>query len=323
MQYTELGGKHACRDCDAGFYSSQLASVTKSVCTVCPTATYSAFVGAGSLVQCNACPVKTNSPVASTVASSCRCNAGHTGQACAACVEGTYKEVMGSAGCSACAPGNFLGQPGADSASICTSCPDYSHSPKANTSCKCNVGYEGPRDGPCTALRSYYSKELDEDQSYFNALANGDGFVTGPEWANALSVQISECEASVYLLDTNGDATMDFEEWRAGGNRKREGDVLSVMTLMYYASMNIDESSQGLESSELAAFMLTHSVDNFQEAISFIAQVDISKDGQVTIYEFNQHTKAIFGSFPFYSVNLERTEFFNLNYCIMSRLSKW
>jgi len=116
----------------------------------------------------------------------------------------------------------------------------------------------------------------------------------------------------------NGD-----EEWRAGGNGNREGDVWSVMTLMYYASMNIYESSQGLESSELAAFMLTHSVDNFQEAKSFIAQMDISKDGQVAIYEFNQHTKAIFGSFPFYSVNLESTDFFNLNYCIMSRLSKW
>ena len=63
-------------------------------------------------------------------------------------------------------------------------------------------------------------------------------------------------------------------EWRAGGNGNREGDVWSVMTLMYYASMNIYESSQGLESSELAAFMLTHSVDNFQEAKSFIAQMD-------------------------------------------------
>jgi len=46
---------------------------------------------------------------------------------------------------------------------------------------------------------------------------------------------------------------MDFEEWRAGGNGNREGDVWSVMTLMYYASMNIYENRQGLESSELAA----------------------------------------------------------------------
>ena len=74
-----------------------------------------------------------------------------------------------------------------------------------------------------------------------------------PELANALSVQISEGEALVSLLDTNGDAKMDFEEWRAGGNGNREGDVWSVMTLMYYASMNIYENRQGLESSELAA----------------------------------------------------------------------
>jgi len=182
------------------------------------------------------------------------------------------------------------------------------------------VGYEGPAGGPCTALPSFHHQLLEEAETRFrDADSNGDGFITGLDVASKRSLEISEGEAVVFLLDMNADGKIEFEEWHSADFVDPTHELWSIITLMYYASINSDES-QGMKLSELGDFMTklygVHDfVYNAQEAENLIEKMDTRpKDGEVTIHEFKESNKAILGSTPFYSVSLDRTDGFNLNY---------
>ena len=125
-----------------GFNSNLISSVCTcnagttgdgTACTNCLEGTYKTLTGSA---DCLGCPANSSSPVASTVNTACRCNAGWTGNdgtACTNCLEGTYKTLTGSAAC--------LG------------CPANSSSPVASTvigACRCNAGYSGLQPGTCT-----------------------------------------------------------------------------------------------------------------------------------------------------------------------------
>ena len=90
--------------------------------------------------DCMMCPAFSNSPLASSLRTDCVCNKGYTGPdgvECTACIEGTYKDVNGTAQCSLCAKGTYSPSNGTSS---CKSCPPFETtlSEGANTSSACN-----------------------------------------------------------------------------------------------------------------------------------------------------------------------------------------
>ena len=109
------------------------------------------------------CPVNSDSPVGSTSASECACNAGYELKVdrCEACPEGKFKEDLGNDSCEACAAGTYSNTAGATKADSCADCPlhEYSSDDKSEClqcpvnsgtassksatvdSCACNAGY--------------------------------------------------------------------------------------------------------------------------------------------------------------------------------------
>ena len=78
--------------CAAGKYGAGAGS-----CSSCPAATFSTTEGATSDATCGKCDGNANSPIASSVATACRCNQGYTGingASCNSCDVGTYKTLI-------------------------------------------------------------------------------------------------------------------------------------------------------------------------------------------------------------------------------------
>ena len=135
--------------------------------------------------ECLKCPDNSYSQADSTGITSCKCNAGWTGQdgsGCTQCASGKYKSSTGSSACLNC-PDNSIsntsstvitsckcnpgwtGQDGEECTSCpsgnykseignsaCLPCPHNSISDPASiaiTSCDCILGYGGPPEGPC------------------------------------------------------------------------------------------------------------------------------------------------------------------------------
>ena len=76
-----------CVSCVAGKY--KVAS-GNGICTNCGIGSYSAVVGASDVSTCLACPTNSDSPLASSVSTTCLCNAGYFGTGeCEQCIAGT------------------------------------------------------------------------------------------------------------------------------------------------------------------------------------------------------------------------------------------
>ena len=96
------GPAASCTACVAGKYKTSSGS---AVCTNCGAGKYSTSTGATLEAACLACPSNSNSASGSAAQSSCACNAGFTGPdggPCSACPANTYKNTIGSAGCTLC-----------------------------------------------------------------------------------------------------------------------------------------------------------------------------------------------------------------------------
>lgn len=143
-----------CTACTAGKYKLATGS---AACTDCGAGTYSDAVGATLASTCSACPANSISPSGSSLATSCKCNAGYTGsdgESCSACFAGTYKTGVGSATCLNCDANTYSTTVGATAVSTCLACTSNSQSVSgstAATSCVCNPGFTGPNGGVCAA----------------------------------------------------------------------------------------------------------------------------------------------------------------------------
>ena len=138
-------------ECSAGAYLSD----DEKECVLCGTATYSVTPGATQASTCKGCPENSNSPLGSSVATACTCNAGFSGPngfACIQCVAGKYKNATGDAACIHCLAGQYSTTCGATS-NMCQGCPTNSNAPEASdeqTDCVCKAGSTGLDGNPCT-----------------------------------------------------------------------------------------------------------------------------------------------------------------------------
>ncbi|NBW88860.1 MAG: hypothetical protein EBR51_02930, partial [Gammaproteobacteria bacterium] len=120
-------------------------------CIACSAGKYSAALGASTAAACVSCPQASSSPSGSTLATDCKCHAGHSGAdggPCAPCAAGKYKPDAGAAPCTTCPAGKYS----APGAGACSSCPESASSPSGSTlvtDCKCGAGHSGADGGPC------------------------------------------------------------------------------------------------------------------------------------------------------------------------------
>ena len=148
-------GRGACK-CLRGHFGS-LGHTDSSMCESCPPDTYGPHFAAATKNWCRPCPRDTSVPGGAGVSAvDCKCNAGLTGPSggpCAYCSAGTYKALVGSAPCTACPNGTYSSTVGASHVGSCIACPSNSSSPLGSVSaksCTCNIGFTGPKGGPCT-----------------------------------------------------------------------------------------------------------------------------------------------------------------------------
>ena len=138
----------ACDACVAGKYKTGVGIGT---CTNCALNEYSTTV-AQVVPTCSSCPSSSQSPAGSDEASDCKCNVGYTGangQACLACVQGTYKPDIGPSKCTLCGNNTYSSLVAASSSSVCLSCQSDSTSLMGST-----------RQADCKCLRGYITKNL-------------------------------------------------------------------------------------------------------------------------------------------------------------------
>ena len=141
-----------CTACLPGKYRMTAATA----CTDCAVNTYSSVSGASSISTCSSCVLYSSSPMASTSINACSCNPGATGNGtwCTLCVAGKYKNASGSALCDECPANMYSTSIGANTASVCLSCPGNSSSPSSSSTssvCRCLIGFTGPDGGVCNS----------------------------------------------------------------------------------------------------------------------------------------------------------------------------
>ena len=116
-KYKDITGSVACTDCPAGKYSAESAAYSATFCFACSQYTQG-LTGAGS-----------------TTSENCTCNAGRfwdsTDENCKFCQFGKYKNTIGN--------------------HACASCPEFTSSDMAGSSCTCNMGYTKSDSGTCMA----------------------------------------------------------------------------------------------------------------------------------------------------------------------------
>ena len=88
-----------CDPCAPGVFKTSTGSAP---CAPCPANTFAPTQGSSSLADCLPCQNHSTSPPG---ASSCTCDAGHTGYSCTPCASGTYKFLPGSGACAPCEQG--------------------------------------------------------------------------------------------------------------------------------------------------------------------------------------------------------------------------
>lgn len=130
--------------CEKGFYGTY-----DTTCTACPLKTYKTNIQNGDLSLCVACPANSVTlQQASTLRTDCLCNVGYAGTVasvatgfpeCIACLEGSYKNVVGS--------------------SECQQCQLFSTSEIASTTkeqCLCISGYQPHEDSCIQCVQNFY-----------------------------------------------------------------------------------------------------------------------------------------------------------------------
>lgn len=127
-----------------------------AACTPCPAGTWAfpSDVGSTSFSQCNACAQSSYSASQSVLYTSCKCNAGYTGQdgaPCPPCPSGSYKDASGSAACTGCSAGTYSTTVSATVPATCLACHGNSTSnyySGQQTDCRCVAGHTGADGGP-------------------------------------------------------------------------------------------------------------------------------------------------------------------------------
>ena len=142
----------ACNACPPGTYNSERG---RPACTNCAAGKYGTDPAATAASMCLDCPENTFSFTASTLLTDCSCNAGYSGstngEACVACIAGTYKTGVGVGTCTNCSV-NEYSTTIAQVTSTCTSCTPFSQSPVGSdeaVDCRCNAGYTGANGQVC------------------------------------------------------------------------------------------------------------------------------------------------------------------------------
>lgn len=141
--------------CFGGYYQDPSVPTTHA-CVPCPIDSYCVDD------QIHSCVEHTTSAALSSLAAECRCKTGYTGAdggPCTACVAGTFKSVVGSAGCSSCGENTYSTTTAAVSATTCQACPTNSLAPEASddvSDCVCVAGYERSND-ICVACAPGYA----------------------------------------------------------------------------------------------------------------------------------------------------------------------
>jgi hypothetical protein len=173
--YKDVNGTADCTHCEHGKYSEEWADIGASTngSLLLAAAQITAYRRCleDNLVEgpiqecenflfppgCSPCPNHTFSPLGSNNRSMCICNLGYTGphgQACDACLSGTYKDVNGSQACAFCEGGTYSTIVAATSNDTCSACPANSfsaHGSENITDCLCNAGWAGADGGTCAA----------------------------------------------------------------------------------------------------------------------------------------------------------------------------
>ena len=157
-KYKDMNGTMACADCAAGKFLDTTGGNSSEACVKCETGKYVTSTGSNSSTDCKTCPAYASSLAGSSQIKNCSCNKGYTGpdgQACSACVAGSYKNITGSNTCLLCEAGTYSGESGLISSDNCTLCPIGSTSAGAGSNsasnCTCNLGYtlEGSKCVAC------------------------------------------------------------------------------------------------------------------------------------------------------------------------------
>ena len=149
-------GVAACVACEAGTFKETNGS---AACTACPANTYSEEAGAHTSFVCVGCSADAQSAAGSDARADCKCNPGYSGpdgDACVACVAGTFKTLPGPALCENCTADTFSATVGRQT-SDCETCAPQSQAPAGSDEaedCRCNAGYWGPDGGACAACGS-------------------------------------------------------------------------------------------------------------------------------------------------------------------------
>ena len=117
----QAGGPYACLQCDAGTYSSGVAS---STCELCPDGTYASGMGS---TTCSLCPANYFTNPGAQSLSACNPCAPGTGK-CDACVPGYRQTLAAQYNCTICEPGSVSN---VTNAIECTPCPKGTHQARA------------------------------------------------------------------------------------------------------------------------------------------------------------------------------------------------
>ena len=147
-----------CTACTAGQYKN---STSNTDCIGCLQGTYNPNSASTSVKNCLACPgntttaATTSASVGFTAPSDCTCNKGYEGtgpgQACTACVAGSYQDAYATVMCIHCGYGQYGTSPAAPKLSSCLQCPPNTMTASdvnpSITACKCLAGYTAACDG--------------------------------------------------------------------------------------------------------------------------------------------------------------------------------
>lgn len=146
--YSGAANGVACDACVAGKYKTAVGIGT---CTNCAANEFSTVV-AQVTSTCSSCPAFSQALAGSDEAVDCKCNAGYTGadgQTCRACVEGTFKPLVGASTCTLCGNNTYSSVVAATSSSVCLACQSNSTSLMGST-----------RQSDCHCLRGFLTNNL-------------------------------------------------------------------------------------------------------------------------------------------------------------------
>lgn len=179
--------------CSAGRYKDESGS-----CQLCEASKYSYVPG--TLSTCFDCPSHSLSPIGSTSATECRCEAGYAGSngdVCVACTSGKVKRASGGGVCSSCPTGKY-----ATATAAATSCASCARGKYANdqelAACSARVTCTGSCD--CSSVSSGNAEGIIHDG--LNDYSN----LAYCKW-----LVVTECSAGVRLTFDYFNTELDYD----------------------------------------------------------------------------------------------------------------